>query len=222
MNYLAHLYLADASPASLIGNLLPDLHRGRLPADLDPVVLEGVMRHRRVDAFTDSHPLFERSRARLRPRHGRYSGVLVDVIYDHVLSVHWAEYHPQPLSDFIADAYRQMLAEADLMPPRMRAIMTMMAGEDWLSTYGSVEGIAHTLKRMSARLRERFGREVDLASALTELRAQYDGFAEDFAGFFPDLMVYVGVDHRPPNTPPEAPSKAPTELPPPGVDADDR
>lgn len=197
MNYLAHLYLADDSPASLIGNLLPDLHRGRLPEDLDPVVLEGVYRHRRVDVFTDSHPLFEKSCARLRPRHGRYSGVLVDVLYDHVLSVHWAEYHPEPLPRFIAGAYEQMLAEADLMPPRMRAIMLMMAREDWLSTYVTVEGIAHTLRRMSARLRERFDREVDLASAETELREQYDGFAEDFAGFFPDLMAYVGVDSRP-------------------------
>lgn len=197
MNYLAHLYLADDNPASLIGNLLPDLHRGRLPTDLDPVVLEGVYRHRRVDVFTDSHPLFEKSCSRLRPRHGRYSGVLVDVLYDHVLSVHWAEYHPEPLPRFIAGAYEQMLAEAELMPPRMRAIMLMMAHEDWLSTYVTVEGIAHTLRRMSARLRERFDREVDLASAVTELREQYDGFAEDFAGFFPDLMAYVGVNPRP-------------------------
>lgn len=193
MNYLAHLYLADDRPASLIGNLLPDMHRGRLPKDLDPVVLEGVHRHRRVDVFTDSHPLFEKSCARLRPRHGRYSGVLVDVLYDHVLSVHWAEYHPEPLADFIAGAYERMLAEADLMPPRMRAIMLMMAREDWLSTYVTVEGIAQTLRRMSARLRERFDREVDLASAVTELREQYDGFAEDFTGFFPDLIAYVGL-----------------------------
>ncbi|MEO0514697.1 MAG: ACP phosphodiesterase [Planctomycetota bacterium] len=196
MNYLAHLYLADDSPASLIGNLLPDLHRGRLPDDLDPVVLEGVHRHRRVDVFTDSHPVFERSCARLRPRHGRYSGVLVDVIYDHVLSVNWTAYHPEPLPEFIAGAYRQILGQRRLMPPRMRAIMVMMSREDWLSTYVTVEGIQHTLGRMSARLRERFDREVDLASAVIELRDQYDGFAQDFADFFPDLIDYLGVDPR--------------------------
>ncbi len=196
MNYLAHLYLADDSPASMIGNLLPDLHRGRLPDDLDPVVLEGVHRHRRVDGFTDAHPVFEQSCARLRPRHGRYSGVIVDVIYDHVLAVHWTAYHPEPLPAFIARAYRQILEQQQLMPPRMRAIMVMMSREDWLSTYATVEGIAHTLRRMSARLRERFDREVDLASAVVELRNQYDGFAQDFAAFFPDLIAYVGFDPR--------------------------
>lgn len=180
----------------MIGNLLPDLHRGRLPADLDPVVLEGVYLHRRVDVLTDSHPIFERSCARLRPNHGRYAGVLVDVIYDHVLSAHWNEYHREALPDFIARAYRQMLEQKQLMPPRMQAIMVMMSREDWLSTYLTVEGIAHTLSRMSARLRERFDREVDLASAVTELRDQYDGFAEDFAAFFPDLMSSVGVVNR--------------------------
>jgi len=192
VNYLAHLYLADDSPASLIGNLLPDLHRGRLPADLDPVVFEGVQRHRRVDVFTDSHPVFEKSCARLRPNHGRYAGVLVDVIYDHVLSVYWATYHAEPRPEFISRVYRQMLSRSELMPPRMQAIMGMMAHEDWLNTYATVDGIAHTLRRMSARLRERFDREVNLASAANELREQYDGFAEDFAAFFPDLIAYAG------------------------------
>ncbi|MBB6430714.1 acyl carrier protein phosphodiesterase [Algisphaera agarilytica] len=196
MNFLAHLYLADDSPASMIGNLLPDLYRGRLPDDLDPVVLRGVKRHRQVDVLTDSHPLFERSRARLRSKHGRYSGILVDVFYDHVLSVRWAEYHSEPLPDFIARAYEQILSEAHLMPPEMRAIMTMMAHEDWLSNYATVDGIAHTLRRMSARLRERFNREVDLASAAVDLREQYDGFAQDFTGFFPELMAGVGVEPR--------------------------
>lgn len=196
MNYLAHLFLADDNGASMIGNLLPDLHRGRLPADLDPIVLQGVVRHRRVDVFTDTHPVFERSRARLRPRHGRYSGVLVDVIYDHVLAVHWLEYHPEPVDQFIARAYRQMLERAELMPPRMRAIMAVMVEQDWLSTYATLDGIAVTLGRMSARLRERFNRRVDLASAVVELREQYAGFEADFAAFFPDLMAHVGVASR--------------------------
>ncbi|MEM9420089.1 MAG: ACP phosphodiesterase [Planctomycetota bacterium] len=194
MNFLAHLYLADDSPASMIGNLLPDLHRGRLPDDLDPVVMEGVKRHRQVDALTDAHPLFERSRDRLRPRHGRYAGVLVDVFYDHILSVQWSDYHFEPRPSFIARAYEQILSEADLMPSDMRAIMLMMAHEDWIGHYATVDGIAHTLGRMSARLRERFNRDVDLASAASDLRDQYNDFAEDFQEFFPDLMLQIGVE----------------------------
>ncbi|MEM1109843.1 MAG: ACP phosphodiesterase [Planctomycetota bacterium] len=196
MNYLAHLVLADDNPASMIGNLLPDLHRGKLPADLDPVVLEGVHRHRRVDAFTDAHPVFERSRERLRPSHGRYAGVTVDVLYDYTLSKQWAAYHAEPRPEFIARAYRQMGEYDRLMPPRMRAIMAMMIREDWLNNYVTVDGIALTLRRMSARLRERFNRDVDLASAVNVLVEQHDGFSQDFAEFFPDLLAYVDKANR--------------------------
>ncbi|MEM8739261.1 MAG: ACP phosphodiesterase [Planctomycetota bacterium] len=195
MNFLAHLYLAEPSGASMIGNLLPDLHRGRLPGGLDPVVMEGVVRHRRVDAFTDRHPVFERSRARLRARHGRYAGVIVDVLYDHALSVRWAEYHAAERGAFIAEAYRRIRGAAELMPTRMRAIMPRMIEQDWLNAYATVDGIALTLERMSARLRERFKREVDLAAAVDELREQYGGFLEDFAAFFPDLVAYA-CPHR--------------------------
>lgn len=205
LNYLAHLYLADDDAGSRVGNLLPDLHRGRLPEGLSPAVLAGVDRHRKVDVFTDHHPVFERSRARLRPRHGRYSGVLVDVLYDHTLAVRWAEFHPQPLPMFIAESYQRMNDCPGLIPPRVRGIIRIMSEQDWLSTYATVDGIALTLRRMSARLRERFNREVDLASAVDELREQYDGFLADFDEFFPQLMAYVGVDHHP--------------LPPAGLDA---
>jgi len=180
----------------MVGNLLPDLHRGRLPEDLAPAVLEGVYRHRRVDVFTDTHPVFERTRARLRPRHGRYAGVIVDVLYDHLLAAQWAEYHTEPLPEFIARAYHGMVNYDGPTPTRVQKVIAMMAEQDWLGTYATVEGIAHTLRRMSAYLRERFDREVDLASAVDELREQYDGFLDDFSHFFPDLIAYVGVDHR--------------------------
>lgn len=198
LNYLAHLYLADDDTGSRVGNLLPDLHRGRLPEGLSPAVLAGVDRHRRVDAFTDHHPVFERSRARLRHRHGRYSGVLVDVLYDHALAVQWSDYHAQPLPTFIAESYQRMNSYDGLVPPRVRAIIRMMSAEDWLGNYVSIEGIERTLQRMSARLRERFNREVDLASATQDLRKYYESFLADFNEFFPQLLLHVGVDPRPP------------------------
>ncbi|MEL7089393.1 MAG: ACP phosphodiesterase [Planctomycetota bacterium] len=212
MNYLAHLYLADDDAGSRLGNLLPDLHRGRLPDGLSPAVAAGVDRHRRVDAYTDRHPVFERSRARLRPRHGRYSGVLVDVLYDHALAAQWPDYHPQPLPTFIAESYARMNRYPGLIPPRPRAIIRVMSEQDWLGTYATLDGITLTLRRMSARLRERFNREVDLASAVDDLRAQYDDFLADFNIFFPQMIEYVGVDHRPHAPPPPPPPEEASET----------
>ncbi|MFW6033399.1 MAG: ACP phosphodiesterase [Phycisphaeraceae bacterium] len=191
MNFLAHLYLADDTPASRVGNLMPDLVRGRLPADLPAEVMEGVRRHRRIDAFTDTHPLFARSRDRLRPRHGRFAGILVDIFYDHLLAADWASWHPRTLPAFSAEVYDSFAGAGHLMPERMRRIVERIADQDRLGSYARVSGIEDVLVRMSRRLTERFRRPVHLERAMDELRAHRDELAGDFAGFFPQLIAYA-------------------------------
>lgn len=181
----------------MLGNLLPDLHRGRLDVGaLAPAVREGVFRHRRVDAFTDTHPVFERSRARLREEMGHFAGVVVDVIYDHCLSVQWNRYHPQPLAGFIEQAYVELRAQTDGLTPRTRVVLAMLCDEDWMTPYGTVEGLEHTLRRLSARVFERCGRRVQLEAAVETMRRQPGAFFDDFSEFFPELMAYIGVDQR--------------------------
>jgi len=197
LNFLAHLYLADPSPESMLGNLLPDLHRGRLDTSvLSTAVQNGVIRHRRVDAFTDTHPVFERSRARLRGELGHFAGVVVDVIYDHCLSVGWTRYHPQPRTAFLEEAYAGLREGAGVLAPRTRVVLAMLCDEDWITPYGCVEGVRHTLVRLSARVFERSGRRVRLETAADVLEREPSGFFDDFSEFFPELMHYVGIDHR--------------------------
>ncbi len=194
MNFLAHLYLADDTPGSLIGNILPDLVRGsdRLPDRLDQAVRAGADLHRRVDVFTDLHPVFRQSKARIRARHGIFSGILIDVFYDHFLSVHWGDYHPDPLPDFIRHVYRTFARHAHLMPEAMRPISERMAAQDWLTSYGSIDGVELILERMSRRFEARFDRHVDLAAATADLERHREGLRDDFSRFFPDLVVEAG------------------------------
>lgn len=75
MNWLAHLHLAPEESAWRIGCLLPDLVDARTLKDLPDVFLPGIREHHRIDAFTDRHPLFRRSRARIAPPYRRFSGM---------------------------------------------------------------------------------------------------------------------------------------------------
>lgn len=193
MNFLAHLFLADDSPESRIGSLMPDLVRGPLPRDLHPVVAAGAMLHRKVDGFTDTHRIFYQSRQRLRERHGLYSGILVDVIYDHYLAANWQRWHDQSLDAFVADVHGSFTQGCDHMPERMRTIVGRMDSQQWLLCYASLDGIELTLQRMSLRLSERFDRDVRLHDAMDEMRAEYDAFGDDFAGFFPQLCRFAEV-----------------------------
>ena len=198
MNFLAHLYLADPgelpSPAAMIGNVLPDLVRGPVRDDeLHPDVAAGAHKHRRVDAFTDTHPIFARSRARIRDRHGRFSGILIDVFYDHILARQWPRYHDAPLGAFIEHVHDALRTQTHLMPQAMRAIALRIVEQDWLACYATLEGIERTLSRMSRRLADRLDRQIHLERAVLDLRRHHGVLVDDFHGFFSDAIEYVGA-----------------------------
>lgn len=197
MNFLAHLLLDHATPEAMIGSLLPDLAPGPQRRSDHPAIQAAIDRHRRIDAFTDMHPLFARSKARLFPRHGRYSGILIDVFYDHLLSVSWETYHAQPLPRFIACGYESLGCRLAQMPPTMRLAVRRMIDQDWLGAYASDDGLRRILSMMSGRFSRRFGRRVELASAVEDLARHRAELASDFAGFFPDLLARMPAWREP-------------------------
>lgn len=199
MNFLAHLYLAEPTPASLIGNLLPDLTTGPTGPDLHPDVLIGAANHKRVDAYTDTHPIFARTRARFRDHHGRYSGILTDLFYDHALARHWDRYHPQPLNVFIDRVHTAFADHTDLMPEPMRPVISRLIDQNWLRCYATPEGMATVLGMMSKRFSQRLRRPVNLATAVQDLPAIDQALQADFTEFFPQLIAYTRSTHvRPP------------------------
>jgi len=191
MNFLAHLYLADPTPASRIGNVLPDIVRVRRDDELPAEVRAGVAMHRKVDAFTDTHPIFLRSRGRLSKTHGLFAGIIVDMLYDHLLAADFERWCGQTLEAFTAEAYASILSRPDLMPEAMHATMHKIIDEDWLGSYATREGIRYALTRMSQRFAQRFDRRVELASAVDRLDDVQCDLCDDFEAFFPEVIAMV-------------------------------
>ena len=185
MNYLAHLYLADGTPESLLGNFLGDFIKGVPLAGFPEGVQAGIRQHSRVDAFTDAHPVFSRSRARIQPPHRRYAAVLVDLFYDHYLARHWADYSTVPLPQFSREFYGVLTEHRELLPERLARMAPRMVEEDWLTSYRTVEGMEATLQRLSRR----FTRPTAFAEAAVELRREYEGLEEDFRAFLPEAVA---------------------------------
>jgi len=218
VNFLAHLHLAEPTPASWIGNLLPDLTTGPADPDLHPDVLAGAANHRRVDAYTDTHPVFARTRARFREKHGRYSGILTDLFYDHVLARRWDHYHRQPLSDFIDQVHAAFAENVRLMPAPMRPITQRLIDQGWLRCYATPQGMQTVLGMMSARFTQRLRRPVDLTPAVRDLPDIGESLEADFAEFFPQLIAHTqSAPHaarlsrlEPPAPPHHAPDRRPT------------
>ncbi len=191
MNFLVHFYLDCDSPEAMVGSVMPDLCRGPMPADLPPAARRAFERHRVVDAFTDTHPVFACTRRRLQARHHHFSGILADVFYDHILASEWSRYHDEPLDDFIERVHGAIHHCRAILPVSMRRPAARLVEQNWLGRYATVEGIERTLGQMSVRLSERLNRAIDLAPAAYDLAEQHDAIAADFHAFFPLLCRFM-------------------------------
>lgn len=191
MNWLAHVFLSEPDVECQLGNLLADLVKGRDRKGMSAGFLRGTRCHQIIDAFTDYHPVVERSRHRISPTHRRFAGILIDVFYDHFLARDWRRYSPEPLDRFTARLYAAFQAAPIVLPPLAQLAVTRMIADDRLGSYRHVEGIADTLRRISIRLTLRLGRPFALEDAVDELTANDAALAADFAEFFPALQARV-------------------------------
>ena len=197
MNYLAHLYLAGDDAEALLGSLMGDFVKGRVDPARPPALHHAILQHRRIDSFTDAHPLVKRSKQRIRPEFRRYAGILVDVFYDHFLATQWDWYTEVPLDEFAQTVYEQVDRHLPALPPRMQQSMRYMLANDLLRSYRTVDGIGQALRGIETRLR----RPSRLGEAVSELEIAYPALRGDFTEFFPQLITFVDEDnaiHRPP------------------------
>ncbi|MEZ4765004.1 MAG: ACP phosphodiesterase [Calditrichia bacterium] len=152
MNYLAHLFLADDTAESRIGNMLGDFVTPETELQFSPEIRKGIALHRAVDKFTDSHPVFLRSKSRISDDFRLLKGIMIDIFYDHFLAKNWENYADQPLELFAEEVYRQFSNHFEMLPPRMQHMMPVMIRGNWLVTYREIRGIAWVLKGMSGRI----------------------------------------------------------------------
>lgn len=191
MNYLAHLLLAEPTPESRVGSLMPDMVRGRLPENLPAAVMQAVREHRIVDSTTDTYPAFIQLRKVLFTKWGRFAGPLADILLDHALSLQWDDYAPKPRTEFIAATYRDLSQAEQVIPPAMLKTVRTMQQNDWLNRYASPDGVRLTLVEFSYRLSRRFDRAVHLSPVVDELEALQDLLASTLAELFPALQQAV-------------------------------
>jgi len=186
MNYLAHLHLGGPLPAQLLGSLYGDFVKGRLAGHYSPEIEAAIRLHRRIDTFTDSHPLVLQAKARFPAERRRYAGILLDIFFDHCLARHWADFADEPLDAFSARVY-QVLAEQAELPGKLALIAPRMAAQDWLGAYREFA----VLEGVIAGIGRRLSRPEVLLGSMDELEQLYDVLNEDFRLFYPELQRFA-------------------------------
>lgn len=191
MNWLAHVFLSEPQIEFRLGNLLSDIVRGDARAAVSVEFLRGAQRHHAIDRFTDAHPVVRRSRTRIDSVPRRFSGVLVDIFYDHLLSQTWERYSAVPLGAFTQAFYADARASSVVLPRPAQVALDRIVRYDLLGSYTDIEGVTQALRGVSLRLARRWHRDFALEAGVTDLIAHHDAFATDFADFFPELLAHI-------------------------------
>lgn len=186
LNYLAHLYFSETNVESRVGNLLGDFARGVDINHLSAPVRLGLINHRAIDQFTDTHPQVRELKTLFSPQRRRFSGIVLDVLFDHFLIHHWHRYTTEPLDQFINQAYHDLHQGYPLMPDQMQRVVEKMIKGDWIRSYEDVDQVGFALDRIADRIRF----QNNFAGSISEVQQQYAVLEAGFLQFFPDLITF--------------------------------
>jgi len=151
VNFLAHAHLAYLTNTSITGNLLGDFIKGAVLDELNPSWQLGIRLHRKIDIYTDSHHSLKPLKVELGPLR-RFSGIILDILLDHIIAKHFEEFSNIALSDFAQRVYQDLAIDRAQQPSNFEVVSQRMIAGDWLSNYQHLKIIEQALIRTSQRI----------------------------------------------------------------------
>ncbi len=185
MNFLAHIYLSGNDELIKIGNFMADGIRGKDYENYPPKIKTGILLHRFIDSYTDSHPVFRQSTKKLHEKYSHYSGVIVDMFYDHFLCKNWSNYSDENLSDFVQHFYTSLRENYDVLTDKTKHLLPYMEKGNWLYNYQFLDELEIILSQMDYRTKNKS----KMRFSINELKEYYSEFESEFTLFFEDLRT---------------------------------
>ena len=185
MNYLAHIYLSGTNDLLKIGNFMADSIKGHDYEKFDSEIKKGILLHRHIDSFTDMHPIYRQSKHRLHEKYGHYSGVIMDILYDHFLAKNWSKFSDEKLEDYANDFYQLLQDNYDILTERIKGMMPYMIARNWFVSYATIAGLEMILFQMDYKTKHR----ANMQEAIVELQDFYTEFESEFFLFFEELIL---------------------------------
>lgn len=149
-------------------------------------VKKGILLHRQIDTFTDSHPIYRQSKHRLHQKYGHYSGVIMDILYDHFLAKNWNEYSNEILEVYAESFYKLLQNNFKILTPKTQNLLPYMIDQNWLVSYATIVGIEKILFQMDYRTKHR----AHMQEAIVELKEFYLEFENEFSLFFDAITKF--------------------------------
>lgn len=192
MNFLAHIYLSGTSKEILVGNFIGDYVKGNKYNNYPEKIKEGILLHRHIDHFTDKNEIVRKSKSHFHNIYGKYSGIIIDILYDHFLAKNWINYCDIALDKFISNLFTVLNDFANVFPQSVKNFFPSFVRNNWLKSYLKLEGIENVLEGMSRRT----SLPQHTLSAMTMFRARYYEIETEFNAYFPEIIEFVEASHN--------------------------
>lgn len=187
MNFLAHAYLSFGQEEILVGNLVADFIKGKELNQFSKGIQIGILLHREIDVFTDTHPLVKAAQNYLRPKFRHYSSVITDIFFDYFLAKNWSNYSSTPLEEFATHTYDLLEKHLPVLPLQFGEMFFWMKSQNWLLNYREIEGIQRTLNGMTRRAKF----DSKMNESVSILLEKENEFEVIFFAFFKDLETFA-------------------------------
>lgn len=187
MNYLAHAYLSFDDPEIMVGNIIGDSAKGKQYQNYPLNIQKGLLLHRRIDSFTDQHHKISKIKDFFRAEFGLYSGIIVDILCDHLLAENFTDLTQLKLSEFSQKVYANLEFHNDILPNNWHTRLYYMKKYNWLVQYATLEGIKQSL----VGLNKRIAHDIDLSLSLKTFINNKEVIKVIFEDFFKEIVVYA-------------------------------
>ena len=190
MNWLAHVFLSENHIENQLANILADPLKGKAWEGATLRFKKGLKNHQLIDSFTDSHPMVKQSKSRFKGK--KYlKGVVVDILYDYFLTIHWHLYCKIEIEPFITKLHSQGAKEAKKYPLLAKEKILRVIEINLLLSYNTLEGLEIGFGRIDKRLSQRLKAKETASSYMPLIKEELEGLEQDFLLFFPELMAYM-------------------------------
>lgn len=189
MNYLAHAYLSFQQTDILLGNMISDYIKGKKKFDYPVPVQKGIILHRAIDHFTDTHIATQELKSFFRPQYRLYAGAFADIVYDHFLANDSGEFDSEEtLKQFARSTYLELESRSVFFPPPFKMMFPYMKAHDWLSNYRYTWGIEKSFGGLVHR--SVYLKESKIAFEI--FNNHYNAMQHCYAAFFQDVKKFTG------------------------------
>lgn len=187
MNFLAHSYLSYKNDDILFGNMIGDFVKGNKKDSFPNQIRQGIELHRSIDFFTDSHPSTSHAKGYLREYYGLYSGIYIDIIFDHFLANDGDFFTNETLQEFSGYVYETIGNYREFWPAGFEQMFWHMKQYNWLGNYASFKHTAGALEGITRR--RIVDKNTDMLIQIFE--SDYEGLKNDYKHVMTDLEGFV-------------------------------